>query len=276
MVTRPAAVAGSFYPGHRAQLERELDELLAGATYVRRPDEKPDSDRGRSAPQSDAVKAIMVPHAGYVYSGSTAAPAYELVRDRAITRVVVLGPTHRVGIRGMALAGADAFDTPIGSVPVDAGLTRIAQSVPMVVTRPDVHAQEHSLEVQLPFIKTVLPQASVLPVAVGDALPEEVRALLEAVWGGAETLIVVSSDLSHYHPYDQARSLDAATIAKITSLDATVAPNRACGCFALNGLLVAGAEHHLRPTLLAARNSGDTAGDKGRVVGYASFAFEDD
>ena len=145
-----------------------------------------------------------------------------------------------------------------------------------MVTRPDVHAREHSLEVQLPFIRTVLPQASVLPVAVGDALPDEVAALLDAVWGESDTAIVISSDLSHYHSYDDARKLDADTIDKVLALDDTVAPNRACGCFSLNGLLLASGEHHLTPTLLSARNSGDTAGDKGRVVGYASFAFQAD
>ncbi|CEG95634.1 AmmeMemoRadiSam system protein B [Propionibacterium freudenreichii] len=264
MVTRPTAVAGSFYPGQRGRLARELDTLFEQA------------DRPPAQVSPARVKAIVVPHAGYVYSGTTAATGYELLRGRPINRVVVLGPTHRVGIRGMALAGADAFDTPLGPVPVDPDLTAIAEAVPLVVTRPDVHAREHSLEVQLPFIRTVLPQASVLPVAVGDALPDEVAALLDAVWGESDTAIVISSDLSHYHSYDDARKLDAGTIDKVLALDDTVAPNRACGCFSLNGLLLASGEHHLTPTLLSARNSGDTAGDKGRVVGYASFAFQAD
>lgn len=230
--------------GPAGRLARELNTLFEQA------------DRPPAQVSPARVKAIVVPHAGYVYSGTTAATGYELLRGRPINRVVVLGPTHRVGIRGMALAGADAFDTPLGSVPVDPDLTAIAEAVPLVVTRPDVHAREHSLEVQLPFIRTVLPQASVLPVAVGDALPDEVAALLDAVWGESDTAIVISSDLSHYHSYDDARKLDAGTIDKVLALDDTVAPNRACGCFSLNGLLLASGEHHLTPTLLSARNSG--------------------
>ena len=225
-----------------------------------------------------APKALIVPHAGYIYSGPVAALGYALLRahrDR-YGRVVLLGPTHRAAVRGMALPGADAFATPLGEVLVDAELASRAGTVTRVVTRPDVHAQEHSLEVQLPFLQMVLPGVPVLPVAVGDAEPPEVANLLDELWGGPETLVIVSSDLSHYHPYDEAVALDDATIEQILSLRTPVHPQQACGAYPMNGLLLMADEHGLVPRLLGACNSGDTAGDRDAVVGYACIAFAAD
>jgi AmmeMemoRadiSam system protein B len=259
---RPPAVAGSFYPGTRAALTAQIGDLLAEAGEP-------------GAPTLPAPKALIVPHAGYIYSGPVAALGYALLRAHQDTyrRVVLLGPTHRVAVRGMALPGADAFATPLGEVLVDADLAARASAVMRVATRPDVHAQEHSLEVQLPFLQTVLPGVPVLPVAVGDATPAEVATLLDELWGGPETLVIVSSDLSHYHPYDEAAALDDATISQILSLQVPVYPQQACGAYPMNGLLLMAVEQGLVPRLLGACNSGDTAGDRDAVVGYACIAF---
>ncbi|MFZ2624079.1 MAG: AmmeMemoRadiSam system protein B [Propionibacterium sp.] len=263
MSTRPAAVAGSFYPADPKTLASTVRGLLDAVTPA-----TCEFDPAR-------IKALVVPHAGYVYSGSTAAGGYSLLRGRAISRVVVLGPTHRVAVRGIALPGCEAFGTPLGPLALDAGLVDAVSTLPGVSTRPDVHADEHSLEVQLPFVQLLFPKASILPVAVGEVDARTVAALLDAVWGGPETLLVVSSDLSHFHTWEQARSIDATTIGQILALDARIRPDQACGCRPLNGLLRAAVDHDLTPSLVAARNSGDTAGDRSRVVGYASFAFED-
>lgn len=256
LTVRPPAVAGQFYPGDARALAAMIDGFLAAAP---------------EAPRDVAPKAIVVPHAGYVYSGALAGLGYAAVRGArpAITRVVLLGPCHRVWVRGLALPGRDLLRTPLGDVEVDAA----ASALDHVVTRPDVHADEHSLEVQLPFLQRVLGDVAVVPLAVGDASPGEVASVLDALWGGDETLIVVSSDLSHYHPYDEARTLDAATIAEVLAGRVGVRPDQACGAAPLNGLLAAAPGHGLTAELLGACNSGDTAGDRRRVVGYASFGF---
>ncbi len=259
---RQPAVAGSFYPADPAELTRAVDRHLAAA---------------RTVLPADAVapKAVIVPHAGYVYSGATAALAYarlELARDR-IERVVLLGPCHRVAVRGLALSGVPVWRTPLGEVGTEEhlpGLDRLHH----VVTSPDVHRWEHSLEVQLPFLQRVLGEFTLVPLAVGDAAPAEVAEVLDFCWGGPETAIVVSSDLSHYHPYAQAQRLDAETVDRILALDGPIPTDRACGGRPVSGLLEAAGLHPLTPRLLGLCNSGDTAGDKGRVVGYAAVAFE--
>lgn len=237
-----------------------VDDLLASA----RPDEPPTSP-----------KALISPHAGYIYSGSTAALGFATLDPQQISRVVVACPTHRVAVRGIAVPSVDAFATPLGDVPVDTvaldGLAQYAQ----VVVRDDVHADEHALEVQLPFLQRVLGDFRLVPLAVGEVAPELVAQVLETVWGGPETLIVISSDLSHYEPYDRARELDADTVERIMRVEASVGDRRACGVRPLNGFLVAARERGLRPTLLGMCNSGDTAGDRGRVVGYASIAWHE-
>ncbi|MEC5399511.1 AmmeMemoRadiSam system protein B [Uliginosibacterium sp. H1] len=259
-IVRPPAVAGSFYPADAGVLSAQVHDLL-----VRAPHPVPPA----------TPKALLVPHAGYVYSGAVAASAYALLeplRD-TIRRVVLLGPSHRVPLNGMALPGCNRMATPLGEMEVDAeGVFSLAR-LPGVVVDDRPHAAEHALEVQLPFLQTVLDHASVLPISVGQAAPEQVAAVLEAVWGGPETLVLVSSDLSHYHAYADARQRDHATIERVLSLSPTLRPEDACGAMPLNGFFHAARKHGLRPQLLDLRNSGDTAGDRSRVVGYASVAF---
>lgn len=258
MKARQAAVAGMFYPADTATLERTVAQLLAAA---------PAGD--------DGAKAIIAPHAGYQYSGPTAAHAYRLLegrRDR-IRRVVLLGPAHRVYLQGMALPSVDAFTTPLGDVPVDADGIRQALEMPGTQISDEAHAFEHSLEVHLPFLQIVLDDFKLVPIVVGVCPAREVEALLEALWGGDETLIVVSSDLSHFHTYEEARKIDARTTTRIESGDASLHGEDACGAYAVNGLLLAARAHDLRIRTLDVRNSGDTAGDKRRVVGYGSYAL---
>ncbi len=257
--TRPAAVAGMFYPASAAELGRQVDELLAAA----------------AGGELAAPKALIAPHAGYVYSGPIAASAYAQLRSLRgrIRSVVLLGPVHRVPVRGLALPGAQRFATPLGEVEIDAAGIDALRGLPQVVESPLAHEDEHSLEVQLPFLQRLLGEFSLLPLAVGDATAEEVAEVLDRLWGGEETLIVVSSDLSHYLPYDAARRIDRDTVERVLSLDAGLDHERACGATPVNGLLLAARRHALKAELLDLRSSGDTAGDRRRVVGYAAIAF---
>jgi MEMO1 family protein len=220
-------------------------------------------------------KALIVPHAGYIYSGTTAAQAYaQLVNVRqTIRRVVLLGPVHRVPVRGLALPGADFFATPLGEIEIDQDAVAAIKSLPQVVDSPAAHAQEHSLEVQLPFLQLALDNFKLLPLAVGDATPAEVAQVLDVLWGGDETLIVISSDLSHFLPYTTAQTVDRDTVQTMLNLQTNLNHQQACGATPVNGMLLAARRHQLQPRLLGLCNSGDTAGDKGRVVGYASLAF---
>jgi AmmeMemoRadiSam system protein B/AmmeMemoRadiSam system protein A len=220
-------------------------------------------------------KALVVPHAGYVYSGPVAATAYARLRPLRgrIARVVLLGPCHRVPVRGLALPGAAAFLTPLGAVEVDAEAVREIRQLAQVVESAQAHALEHSIEVQLPFLQAVLGDFRLVPLAVGDASPEDVAEVLERLWGGPETLVVISSDLSHYLPQSAARRVDRQTVDRILGLDARIDHEQACGATPLKGLLAAARRKALSTELLDLRDSGDTAGDPGRVVGYASIAF---
>jgi AmmeMemoRadiSam system protein B/AmmeMemoRadiSam system protein A len=262
-LSRPAAVAGMFYPAQPQALQREVDALLQGA--------------GRCEPRFSHPKALVVPHAGYIYSGPAAAEAYdELSAARGIVRrVVLLGPVHRVPVRGLALPGVDAFDTPLGSVPIDAVAVQALAGLPQVVTSRAAHAREHALEVQLPFLQRVLERFSLLPLAVGDATQAEVMQVLERLWGGPETLILLSTDLSHFHDYADAAAIDADTAARIERLEPGLSHQQACGATPLNGLLGLARARGMRIRRLALCNSGDTAGGRDRVVGYASFALEE-
>ncbi len=262
--TRPAAVAGTFYSRIGAQLAADVRALLA---------EPLPAERAAAWP-----KALIVPHAGLVYSGPIAASAYaRLAPGRAaIRRVVLLGPAHRVRVRGLALPGASEFTTPLGRVQLDHKGSELVRALPQVVVSEEAHALEHSLEVQLPFLQSVLDEFSIVPLAIGQASPEEVAAVLDRLWGGPETLIVVSSDLSHHQPYAQALEFDRATAQQVLALEGRLAPAQACGAAAINGLLVSARRHALAAQLLDLRNSGDTAGEKARVVGYAAFAFARD
>lgn len=258
---RRAAVAGTFYPAEKEVLSHDILRFLENS--------KPAS--------IEPFKAIIVPHAGYIYSGQTAAFAFaQLAAARdTIKRVILLGPVHRVPVYGLALPGVDAFSTPLGNVELDGEAIAQISGLRQIVISPMAHAWEHSLEVQLPFLQTVLNDFKLVPLAVGDATPAEVAEVLELLWGGPETVIVVSSDLSHFLPYATAQATDGETVQNILDRQATLTHHQACGGTPVNGFLLVAKKHHLQPKLLHACNSGDTAGDKTRVVGYASFIFTD-
>lgn len=256
-------VAGAFYPESPAELRAAVEGFVAGA----RP----------ADPASPAPKAIIAPHAGYVYSGAIAGSAYaRLAPGRAtIHRVVIAGPSHRVPLRGIAIPSVDAFATPLGNVPLDReALARVA-ALPFVHVMDEAHAMEHSLEVHLPFLQSVLDEFTLVPLVVGDATPQEVAAALEALWGGAETLVVISSDLSHYKDYASAQKLDAETGKAIAALQIDgISEAGACGRRPICGLLELARRRGMRATMIDLRNSGDTAGPRDRIVGYGSFVFE--
>lgn len=260
---RPAAVAGMFYPEAPAVLAADVHAYL-GKVPV---------------PVAAAAwpKALIVPHAGYVYSGPIAAAAYRRLVAHAnmVRQVILFGPTHRVPVQGLALPTASAFATPLGTVDIDTEAVASALTLAQVRTNDAAHAREHSLEVQLPFLQTVLPQFRIVPFAVGDATAAQVAEVVELLWNAPGTLVVVSSDMSHYHRYSEARALDRSTADSILALSATLHGEQACGATPVNGLLLAARRRGLQPELIDLRNSGDTAGDKSRVVGYASFAFSE-
>jgi AmmeMemoRadiSam system protein B/AmmeMemoRadiSam system protein A len=261
---RPAAVAGMFYPGNAPQLAAEVSELLDGVENFE--------------PRLGFPKALIVPHAGYIYSGAVAARAYdELAAARGVVkRVVLLGPSHYVAGRGLAIPLVDYFETPLGHLRIDREALRSLADLKQVVKSDPAHAQEHSLEVQLPFLQKMLGEFSLVPLSVGAATNAEVAQVLERLWGGPETLIVISTDLSHYHAYDEAKRIDGATLARIQGLATDLTHDEACGATALNGFLGLCRDRKLLPLLLSACNSGDTAGGKARVVGYSSFAVFDE
>ncbi len=261
---REPAVAGSFYPRQQAALRAEVNKLLENASV---------------SVETRAPKALIVPHAGFVYSGPIAANAYAqflsspLAKAANIERIVLLGPAHRVYVPGVAAAGAARFETPLGGLDVD--LQWLARVSDLKISAR-AHAPEHSLEVQLPFLQSVLPHARIVPLLVSDAPSSEVGDVLERLWGGDETRIVISSDLSHYLPYQTARAVDEQTVRRILALSDQLNSEQACGCAAINGLLHVAKRKRLRPRLLDCRNSGDTAGGRDQVVGYAAFAFYED
>jgi len=256
---RSPAVAGLFYPDDPRVLRRMIDEFLAEAQ-----------------PTGAVPKAMIAPHAGYIYSGPVAATAYAQLapaRD-AIKRVVLLGPSHRVPFYGLALSDAELFTTPLGGIPIDREAVESVRSLPQVQVLDAAHSMEHSLEVHLPFLQTVLTDFKLVPLVVGEASPAEVAEVLDRLWGGPETLIVVSSDLSHYHDYQTARRMDQETSHRIETLAAAdIDPEHACGCRPVNGLIQAAREHGLHASILDLRSSGDTAGPRDQVVGYGAYAI---
>lgn len=263
---RPCAVAGSFYPDQPRTLTSTLASLLAEARA-----------HAPTAAQEGAPKVLIVPHAGYIYSGAMAARAYSQLEPwRAqIRRVVLLGPAHRLAVRGLALPGVEAFATPLGEVPIDAESEATLRALPQVAVNAAAHAQEHALEVQLPFLQATLDDFRLLPLAVGAATPQQVGEVLQALWGGPETLIVISTDLSHYLTHTEASRVDKATVEQILAGGGPVSHEQACGATVLNGLLPMVRGHDLRAQSLGVCNSGDTAGDRHRVVGYAAIAFHE-
>jgi AmmeMemoRadiSam system protein B len=255
--TRPPAVAGSFYPADPKQLRTMVDGFLAAA-------------------QADgaAPKAIIAPHAGYIYSGPVAASVYarlKALRGR-IARAVLLGPSHRIGFAGLALSSADYYETPLGRIPLDRHAEKLLAGLPQVRVFDGAHAREHSLEVHLPFLQETLGEFTLIPLVVGDAAPQAVGEVLERLWGGPETLIVISSDLSHYHDYATAQRLDRATSHAIESLRyEDIGYDAACGRNPVSGLLYVARKRGLHARTLDLRNSGDTAGPRDRVVGYGAY-----
>jgi AmmeMemoRadiSam system protein B len=238
-----------------------VDELLAAAS---------------AGVDGGTLKAAIVPHAGYVYSAAVAASVYARMREARdrIRRVVLLGPSHFARVQGLAVPSCDAMQTPLGDVAVDVKSVQRAMALPEVVASSDAHVREHSLEVQLPFLQRALEDFMIVPFAVGDAEPEAVARVIDELWGGDETVVVVSSDFSHYLPYDLAMRTDRRSAGQVLELHPVLRTNEdACGATPINGLLIAASRHNLRPSLLDLRNSGDTAGPRSEVVGYASFAF---
>lgn len=259
---RPPAVAGAFYPAGADALRAAVRAAFADA--VPAPDGVP------------APKALVVPHAGYPFSGPIAASAYlRLVPARSsIRRVVLLGPSHYVPVRGVAVPSDDAFATPLGPIAIDGRAREAALAVPCVVVDDEAHRSEHSVEVQLPFLQVVLERFELLPLVVGRCGATDLEAVLDAVWGGPETVIVVSTDLSHYHRHAEAVSLDRRTAAAVVAKNPdAIDEGDACGAAGLRGLLTAARARHLRVEQVDLRNSGDTAGDRQRVVGYGAFAL---
>jgi AmmeMemoRadiSam system protein B len=255
---RAPAVAGTFYPADPSLLVQQVEGWLSRS---------PSPGEARPA-------ALIVPHAGYLYSGPVAASAYAHLRSLKgpVSRVLLLGPCHFVPLRGLAHPDVDELQTPLGTVSVDAQLRERAEATGLVVPSVEAHRREHSLEVQLPFLQQVLGTFSVLPLVVGRASPEQVASVLEALWT-EDVLPVISSDLSHYLSYSQARQVDQETAQQVVALRGPLDGERACGAAAINGLMVEARRRGLRAELLDLRSSGDTAGDKGRVVGYGAFAL---
>lgn len=257
---RHPAVAGMFYPAKREELSETVNHLL----------DEVEPDAGRPP------KALVVPHAGYVYSGPVAARAYaKLIRVRdTIERVVLLGPSHRIPLLGIATSSAGYFETPLGIIPIDRDALAAISALPQVTELDAAHQLEHSLEVQLPFLQTLLSQFTLVPLVVGDAPAEDTAEVIDKLWGGDETLIVISSDLSHYHDYNSARQLDQDTCSAIETMDIQkLHVESACGRNPLMGLLLAAKKRGMQVETLDLRNSGDTAGTKDRVVGYGAWAF---
>jgi hypothetical protein len=271
---RPPAVAGQFYPANPAKLRRTVENFLREVKTAAGPACVAGAAPSQRRP---APKAIIVPHAGYAYSGPVAASAYvQLMPARdTIKRVVLLGPSHFMLFNGLATTGAAAFTTPLGAVPVDtAAIAEICSRLPQVRVGDGAHADEHALEVQLPFLQVVLADFKIVPLLVGEASDEEVVEVIESLWGGDETRFVISSDLSHYHDYQTAQQTDSETARVIESLDwKAFGVDQACGRMPICGLLCAAKERGLRCRAVDLRNSGDTSGERDRVVGYGAFVF---
>jgi len=264
---REAAVAGSFYPADTRELQSTVHQLLDAVPAM-----------AGKAGKDLSPRALIVPHAGYVYSGPVAATAYARLQlhRQVFRRVVLLGPCHYIPLRGIAASSADVFRTPLGDVPLDRdSLGLLQQSV--VRVNDAAHGPEHSLEVQLPFLQTVLASFRLIPLLVGDAQPQEVADVIDALWDGPDTLLIVSSDLSHYLLYDQARRHDRITCRAVEELDGNkIGHEEACGATPLRGLLIAARRRSLCPATLDLRNSGDTSGSRDRVVGYGAWMFVED
>lgn len=259
MTIRPPAVAGAFYPDSASALSAFVSELL---------EDSPERDL--------SPKVLVVPHAGYIYSGPTAATAYRLLEPlkNKIRRVVLLGPAHRVPFEGMALPDAEAFATPLGDINLDTKAMDALLQFGHVQKFDAAHTHEHSLEVQCPFLQKTLNNFKLIPIVVGDASPLAIAEVLNYLWGGDETLIIISTDLSHFHNYEEANYRDNLTVKAIEQLSSSLTGGQACGCYPLNGMLKVAEQRGMEVITLDVCNSGDTAGDKDRVVGYGAFVIQ--
>ncbi len=259
---RQPAVAGSFYPASRGELEPMLEQLL--------------NEAGQAPEFNLAPKAIIAPHAGYVYSGPIAASAYRSLNSisHLINRVVLLGPSHHLPFYGLASSRASHFATPLGLIPLDRASLETLGTLSQVNVNDDAHTPEHSLEVQLPFLQTILDEFVLVPLLVGDANEVAVAEVLEMLWGDRHTLIVISSDLSHYLDYASAQQRDQHTSRAIEMLNPTLINYEdACGRKPVNGLLHIAKRHAMHVETVDLRNSGDTAGSRDQVVGYGAYLF---
>ncbi len=261
---RLSSVAGTFYPADRVELRSQIERYLRAV--------------GPVAQQARPPKILIAPHAGYIYSGAVAAQAHALLapwRDK-VKRVVMFGPAHRLAARGIVASSAPAFETPLGLVRVDRDAVAHAIEMHDTSIHDQAHAYEHALEVQLPFLQVVLGDVAIVPLLVGLAAPDAVAVVMRHLWDGEETVFLVSSDLSHYLPYPIAQKVDRATVERILALQADLDHEEACGATAINAAIALAREHALKPRLLAMCNSGDTADDRAKVVGYGAIAFEGD
>jgi Predicted dioxygenase len=259
-LSRAPVFAGTFYPRQGNRLRAMVSDLLGEA----------------NDPLEKVPKAMIAPHAGYTYSGPIAGSSFiPLTKDnKALRRIILVGPSHRVAFEGIALSEAAEFVTPMGNVPVDQAALAELSSLSCVNFFEAAHAQEHSLEVELPFLQHLLADFQLVPLVVGDASDKQIEAVLDRLWGGPETLIVVSSDLSHYHNYSVAKRIDNNTAQAIEELrPEQIQSEHACGYLPIRGLLRSARHHGLKPRTIDLRNSGDTSGAWDRVVGYGAFAF---
>jgi AmmeMemoRadiSam system protein B len=254
---RPAAVAGAFYPGRADRLRDEVETMLGEAPVVE---------------LGVAPRILIVPHAGYVYSGPVAASAYRLLLEQPPSRIGLLGPSHYVGFHGLAAPEHDLLETPLGTVAVDAIIDKLV-TAGMTTRSRSAHHREHSLEVQLPFIQVVAPEATVAPLLTGDDDPSSASQAISAMLDASMT-VLISSDLSHYLDHESAMKLDAKTAASIADLrESDLGRETACGRTAVRGALLAAAARGWAVVLLDLRTSGDTAGSGDRVVGYGAFVI---
>jgi len=262
MSIRNPAVAGAFYPANRQQLFTDVSKMLAAKSLHQHQEQ-----------DTHLPKALILPHAGYVYSGPVAAQGYQLIKKykNSISKVVLLGPSHRVGFRGIALPEDKYFATPLGEISVDQQAMVQLQDLPFVFQSEQAHYQEHSLEVHLPFLQVLLDKFSIVPLVVGDASADEVAEVIETFIGLENVLIVISTDLSHFLDYKQAQDTDQQTSKLICNKYSHIKGEQACGCRPLNGMLSLASKLNLQVEELVVCNSGDTAGDKSRVVGYGAY-----
>tara|TARA_Y100000031_G_scaffold145617_1_gene178410 strand:- start:5 stop:850 length:846 start_codon:yes stop_codon:yes gene_type:complete len=267
---RPPAVASLFYPGEAAELKQNLREMLDEASEAEDPNE--------DLPAGQHLRALIVPHAGYVYSGTTAALAYHLLRKNRddFHRILLLGPAHRVWLEGITFPGTDAFETPLGRIPLAKQQIRELLRFPEVQLRDDAHQDEHCLEVQLPFLQEILNEFELIPAVVGEISPDSLSGLLENLLEDPQNLLLLSTDLSHFHSYSEAQAIDQKTAEAIESFeDEKILPEQACGAHPLRGLLRHARIQGWKIQRLGLCNSGDTAGSKDRVVGYGAWALSE-